>query len=419
MLVLGPREIVDAVDVSPIPTGGEVTVSNVAPWLVLLFSKSVEFGVELKATTRKDSLLFLDSFFLGKESRLFEDFYSDDLAVDFVGVDFFRVGKDKVIEVCLLFLGSLAGVVLDSFSPGVSGDSPSAVSFNTKVIGTSDDSEETVFTPVGSPGISNDPVFDTIFADSVTNDRDIVVNIFATGSIVEDTASVVEEWSSIDTADNRASFVDFTHHGLFTLDWAIFVNTVDIVAIRNSTVFAWMTVSALDIIGTANTIIVTSSLVSRAGFIGNVVVVDVFVCSEGITTVTAHIGGLTGDQDLRGDVNIRPGGVSHDLNTIRHGGSGSKGPAGTTVLWNVLVTGKSNEVGSVNVLPVPVVGKVFHFQERRCALDKRFSELILDVARIRERASGDFRFVKDEVSACGYEKAQGEEDERLSSHELN
>lgn len=319
MLVLGPGEVVDTVGVSPIPGLGEVTSLDVAPGesftLSDVLSEFLSEGVvNLHAST--SSVLL---FFRSREER-------------------FR-------------LGLLGGVVLVTVGPGISGNTPVAVSFDGKVVDTSDDSEETVFTPVSTPRVSDNPVLGTVGKSTPTNNGDIVIDFSLVSSIDENTTSVVEKRASGNTADDGASLHDFAHHSLFTFNGAVFIDTVDVVAIGNGAFFTGRAVSALDVISTCDTVVPTLSLIVGAGFVSDVVLMNVFISSGGITTVATLIGLFAGEEDLRGDVNIGPDSLSHDLDTIRHGGSGSKSPAGTAILGNMLVSGNGEVVGTVNVVP--------------------------------------------------------------------
>jgi hypothetical protein len=53
-----------------------------------------------------------------------------------------------------------------------------------------------------------------------------------------------------------------------------------------------------------------------------------------------------------------------------------------------LVSGNSDEVGVVDVLPVPVIGEVFPVEKRRSALNEGLSVFVFDTAWVREGAFG-------------------------------
>jgi len=60
-----------------------------------------------------------------------------------------------------------------------------------------------------------------------------------------------------------------------------------------------------------------TSLVDRASLIGDVVVVDVLKSIHGLTSRATEVLVLTGDDDLGRDVDVGPGSLSLDLNSIR------------------------------------------------------------------------------------------------------
>jgi hypothetical protein len=82
---------------------------------------------------------------------------------------------------------------------------------------------------------------------------------------------------------------------------------------------------------------VAKCLIRRASLIGDIVVVDPFVCIFGITTITTIIRSLAGDENLRGQIDVRPLSVSSNFNTIRKGRTGSESPARSTIDGNMLV----------------------------------------------------------------------------------
>ena len=82
-----------------------------------------------------------------------------------------------------------------------------------------------------------------------------------------------------------------------------------------------------------------------------------------LTTVATIVLLLAGDDDLGGDVDIGPRGLTGNLNPVRDGGGGSMGPAGTAVLGDVLVADVGNVANTVNVVPFPGGGKVVDMLE--------------------------------------------------------
>merc|ERR1719266_619643 len=83
----------------------------------------------------------------------------------------------------------------------VGGDSSNAVLLDSEVILVHLHVEESVVSPVGTPGVTANPVFGSIFADTVADDRDSVVDQ-ADGLLGVDATVVVvlEVVSGVDTA---------------------------------------------------------------------------------------------------------------------------------------------------------------------------------------------------------------------------
>ena len=107
----------------------------------------------------------------------------------FLSVSYLRNTKSYLQELDLdWFLGSR----LDLLSPGILGDGVGAALLNSEVVGSSHDLEESLFSPVRPPGVSADPVLDTIF-DSPTDNADIVILISSSSCVVEYSSSVVQE----------------------------------------------------------------------------------------------------------------------------------------------------------------------------------------------------------------------------------
>jgi hypothetical protein len=192
------------------------------------------------------------------------------------------------------FLGGSA-FISDIVSPGVFGNTPIAFSFNTEVVGASDNSEETTFTIVRAPGVSNKPVFDTLF-NAVTDNRNSMIEGISTSCVIDNTTSVVKKTSGIKSADDRASLVNFIDHSFFTINVAVFGNRVNRISGRNGTLVSRPAVLALDHIITADSSIPTLSLVIRATFVGNAVVGNIFKSKRGVTTVASQIFALIARQ---------------------------------------------------------------------------------------------------------------------------
>jgi len=81
---------------------------------------------------------------------------------------------------------------------------------------------------------------------------------------------------------------------------------------------------------------------------------------EGTGSTTTVAAGVTraGEDDLRGHNDIRTSSISHDLDSVGEGGSGTKGVAATTVLRNVMVSDDGEVVLAVDVVPEEVLGNL-------------------------------------------------------------
>jgi hypothetical protein len=251
--------------------------------------------------------------------------------------------------------------------------------FNTEVVGTSDDSEVTTFTIVRTPGVSDEPVLNSLF-NTVTDNGNSVVEFSGTGLIVDDTAGIVKKTSGIKSADNGTSLVDFVDHIGFALDVTELSELVDRISGGNNALATGVAVLALDHSITTNSSIPTLGLVVRAGFVGNAVVEDVFHGNSGVTTVASFVFTLVArQQDLRSQFKIGPLGLSGDLDSVSNGRGGGESPAGTAVLGNVLVSNESQIVDTVDIAPEPLVGDLALVEglKRSVNLGRKF--LIRDV----------------------------------------
>ena len=192
----------------------------------------------------------------------------------------------------------------------------SVVGLNGDVVDTSDDSNETRFTEMGTPGVSNGPVFGSVLVDTVSNNGDIMNDIHISSLILKDTTGVVLEgvWNS-DTTGNWTSLVDLLHHLLLAGNLTVLIDTIDLIGVWNKAWFTWHAVLTNGHSRARLTIVVTSSSVNGAGLISDLVRVHPL---EGIISfaTVATIISRAGDEDLRGDVDIWPSSLSSDLDSI-------------------------------------------------------------------------------------------------------
>jgi hypothetical protein len=326
VLVLSPGDVVLSTDVSPIPGSRKIVGANMSPR---------EFSSE------------------GFLTRVLEEISNSAALGTSLGEKIFQ----SSVSFRLDFFSS-STLISDIVSPGILRNTPLAFRLNTKVVGTSDNSEETTFTVVRSPGVSDKPVFDTLF-NAVTNDRNSVIEGISTSCVIDNTTSVVEETSSVNTADNGTSLVDFVNHSLFTINVTEFGNGVNGISGRNGALVSRPAVLALDHIIATDTGIPALSLVVRATFVGNSVVVDIFKGKSRVTTVAALVFALrAGQKNLRSQFEIGPLSLSGNLNSVSKSRGGGKGPAGTAVLGDMLVSHESEIVDTVGIVPKPLIGSL-------------------------------------------------------------
>ena len=184
-------------------------------------------------------------------------------------------------------------------------------------------------------------------------------NVHVAGFIAEDSTGVVlKSIRDGNTAGNGTSLVDFLHHFLLALDLTELVNTVDEVLVGDEACLTGVAVTA-DVHSRADlTVVETTGAVDGASLISDFVLGHPLEGVVGLTTVATLVGGLARDDHLRGDVHIGPGTLTSDLDTIGEGGGGSVGPAGTAVGGDVLVADVRDQALSINVVPIPLGGKV-------------------------------------------------------------
>jgi len=241
--------------------------------------------------------------------------------------------------------------------PGIERNSKSTVGFNSDVVNTPDDFEEALETPMSSPRVSYEPVLGTIL-NTISYDTDVMDNIHIAGGVIEDSTGVVFKsiWDS-NTTGKWSSLVNLLHHVLFTRDWTVLVNLVDKIGVWNEAGFTWVAVSAESHVGARNTIVATTGSVDSAGLISAVILIPVSVTIDSKSTVATIIGFITchvvstGNKNLWGDIDLWPSSVSSDLYSVRERGTGSLGPAGSAVRWNVLLPDNGQEIGSIDVIP--------------------------------------------------------------------
>jgi len=189
-----------------------------------------------------------------------------------------------VIRVILLRLGG--GV---NAGPVVHWGGPVTVRLDIKVVDTSDDSEETLFAPVGAPRVTNSPELNTVL-DTVTNNGNNVVGIQEASLIVENTTIVViEGLVGGDFTSKGSTLVKFVLNGGLTRDVAVLLDVVLVVLLGDDASSSRSAVSAVRHGRATNTVVPASTLVDRASLVSDVVVEHPFVGVTSIATVATVI----------------------------------------------------------------------------------------------------------------------------------
>jgi hypothetical protein len=107
------------------------------------------------------------------------------------------------------------------------------------------------------------------------------------------------------------------HDVILSIHSSVFVNLINVVGIWDVAVSAWVAISAQSDIRAWVAVIVASGSVDRAGLVSDEVVLDVLVGGKGLTSMAPEVVvGVTGDQNLGSKVDVWPGGISYDLNSI-------------------------------------------------------------------------------------------------------
>jgi len=341
VLVLVPGKVVSSVVVSPVDSGGNIE------------------GVHNSPGAGSDVTLTFSESRLGDTASLGLVLIEEILSHDGVGV--LVLGLGHVVDngvVSLVVLLFVSGGVLNSISPGVERLSPVATGLDGDVVLSLDDTDETIFTPVGTPGVSDSPER-SVTLNTPSNNGDDVDNFLITSQILVDSTGVVLKGiGDGDVASNGSSGVDFSHHSGLTLNVAPGLDVVLVVLGGDVASFTGFAITAETHGGAAETVVKTTALVNSASLVGDVVLVNPLVGVVGGTTVASHVVVFAGDEDLGSDLDIGPRSLSGDLDTIGEGGGGGESPAGTTVLGQVLVSCVGEVVNSLNATPVPGDGEL-------------------------------------------------------------
>ncbi len=267
------------------------------------------------------------------------------------------------IELWWFIFSSQFSLISQIICPGISGYSPRAISFNVKVIDSSNNSECSSFTPVRSPWVTNNPIFSSIFLTPSSN-TNVMVKFHSSSFINKNTWSIVSELlSNSNCTSNRSTLIDFINHCLFSFNLSELRNSIDFSTGLSKTSTIWHTVFTFNHSTATNSVVMSISLIRWASLISNIVVMNPLIGILSISSTTAFIRLLAWNQNLRRNNNIRPLGFSCNFDSVTKSRSRRECPAWTAVDGNMLISLYSEEVGVVKISPPKIFGNILKLRD--------------------------------------------------------
>lgn len=157
MLVLAPGEPVTSILVGPVDFGRDIFRLHEVPGV----------GNVLLLTSNEEGFLNTASTVLGLGEEGIRLGLNNLISLSIVSR--LRESVNSLVVKRRVFFGLSSGVSLIS-SPGVFRSSHSAISLDSDVVFTSADSEETIFSPVGTPRVTDEPVsFFSVSVNTISN----------------------------------------------------------------------------------------------------------------------------------------------------------------------------------------------------------------------------------------------------------
>ena len=235
-----------------------------------------------------------------------------------------------------------------------------------------------VLAPVGAPRVAKDPVVSVRLVFAPTDDAQNVVGQIQDPRFLEDAAGVaghgvrrpecLELVGSVDAAGEGAAGHNFSLQLLLGTDRL--ACRVDIGAAEHVTVFTQSPQSRLLDLGARPVgdarladaqglavVAVVGRLVVLASLVGEAFLLHVVKHTADVAAV-ARAAAAAVDEHLRGQNGLGPRALARDLDAVVERREGTKRPACAAVLRDVLVAALSEEVGTIDVAPVPVVRKI-------------------------------------------------------------
>ena len=183
----------------------------------------------------------------------------------------------------------------ESFAPVLFRFSPYAIIFNSNIVFSSYNSEESFLTPICSPWVSNFPEFLTIFL-SPSNNRNFMIRSYFSCCIFKDTSIIVMKLLSWgDWACNRSSLEYLLHHLGFSLNSSPCFNFINIMFCNRPTSFTFCTITTSDKVRTLESISPSSCLIKTASFILNSMLFNPFKSFWRVSSMTSVACWLTTD----------------------------------------------------------------------------------------------------------------------------
>ncbi len=301
------------------------------------------------------------------------------------------------------------GLISDILGPGVGRDGPGAVSLNVKICDSPDDSEEPTFAPVNSPGVSYDPVLGSIFF-SPSKHWYLMIKVFFSSGVNENATSVIDEFiCSSDSARNGSALVDFVHHAVLAWNVAVLFDCVDFCFFLSITPFPWHTIFALDLSSASKSVRVPQSLIRWTTFISDVIFMYPWVSNARITAVASSVIHVAWKKDLRADDYVRPLSFSHYFYSVAHATGSWKGPTGTAVNWDVLVSLNGEVIDSSDISPPKIGWDLGRIELWKWIFDEWFAVLAPLEASMPLSGIGSLHYKEQAVK-------DQDEDKRLAVH---
>lgn len=353
VLVNVPGEEVGAVDVAPVPVLGYFIVRDVVLGLwsqdvfdgfVGLFDQTgsmlgspLQVGVSGVGCQESEELL--------NEWHILGHFFAwNGFELQFLSSFCFSIGPG--VFRCSL-LGYKDRPIQNILEYNANATHPNTLAaLNLQVVDATTKSQETFFTPVGTPRVSYLPKhFPSLLINTIAHHRNVVFHTLVVGLVSEDAALIGNQLlGHTDATGNRSVFKDLSFHCLLLLfrtvtkDGSVLfdfvlekVGRLSAFLVESPTSFANLGAGARHAIG------LVFSSVDRARLVGDVVLSHPLVGFSCIASVATRIR-TTRDKDLWSNVNVWPSSISGNLDSIREGRGHCVSPARSTILGQVLIS---------------------------------------------------------------------------------